>query len=239
MAFTPDKVHVGHAHSLYYVNRHSYVERLISEGGFEEKRAVYLNGLLKPDDVFVDIGANVGFFTVLAARLAAEVHSFEPEPINQRRLKRNIRLNKFSEDRVVIHECALGATNGVIKLNRPLSDNYGRASVKELQAADAVTVKLLKLDDVLKPSRKRHVIKIDVEGAELDVLAGAEIFMSSLASGSVCLVEVHTGCGVDIGVVADYFSKHGYKVEYFDDETGRISSQSSVGTDVLLVAERR
>ena len=239
MGLTSETIHIGTAGARYHINRHSYVERLIATGEFEKARAAFLCERLGPDDIFIDIGANIGFFSVLAVRLGAQVQAFEPEPNNFYRLQRNIKLNGFNPDQIAVFNCALGNTSGEVCLNRPLSDNYGRATIGFMEAADAVKVPLQRLDTMLKPNKTRYVVKIDVEGAELQVLEGADSLMDKMKTGSLWLVEVHTGCGVKASAVAEKFLHHGYGVSYFDDAIGRIVPDAPKGQDVMVVAERR
>ena len=68
--------------------------------------------LLRPDDLFLDIGANVGTYTVLASGVCgARTYAFEPDPGTVCHLRRNIAVNRLN-DRVQVYECALGASSG-------------------------------------------------------------------------------------------------------------------------------
>lgn len=235
---TAEATHVSPSGERYRINRYSFVERMIKNGTYEKMRASYLRGHLTPADVFVDIGANIGFFTVIAAHRGASVHAFEPDPMNYQRLVRNVKLNGFSETQVKTYPCALGGESGYAVLHRPLSDNYGMASIVGAPAPDGIRVPLRRLDDVLKPFPSRCVIKIDVEGAELQVLDGAESFLAKMKGGSLWLVEVHDEVGVEISSVAGRFRSRGYLVSYFDDTTGEITPRVPAGSDILLLAER-
>jgi FkbM family methyltransferase len=124
--------------------------------------------VLRPGDLFVDVGANVGSYTVLAAAVAgADVIAFEPDPDTARYLRRNVAINNIA-DRVEIHECALGAAEGSI------SFTVGRDTVNKVASyTDANTrlVRIEKLDAILN-GREPTLIKLDVEGFEQQVLAG-------------------------------------------------------------------
>ena len=238
MFFAGDRIHETPEGERYFVNRYSYVERCISEGGFEKTRAAFLRAQIGPEDLFLDIGANIGLFTILAARREARVESFEPDPFNRRRLRRNIQLNGFNEKLVVVHPVALGNATGQITLNRPLTDNYGMASIISSYAPDGIQVPLQRLDDILTVTSQRYLVKMDVEGAELQVLEGAKVSLEKMKEGSLWLVEVHVTDGVELHAVEARFQQAGYEVSYLDDETGEIKKQAQPGMDVLLLARR-
>jgi FkbM family methyltransferase len=238
LLLSPETVYTAPSGERYFISRFSYVERQIARGEFEETRATYLRRRLGPGDAFFDIGANIGFFTVLAARCGASVRAFEPDPANYERLLRNVRLNDFGPAQVETHPCALGQESGHVLLSRPLTDNYGRSSTVASHSPDAIRVPLRRLDDLLHAFPSRCVVKIDVEGAELKVLDGAVAALDRMPAGSLWLVEVHTGAGIQPDAVAERFRRFGYRVSFFDDATGNILADPGAGHDILLLAER-
>lgn len=124
---------------------------------------------LKPGDLFVDIGANVGSYTVLASKVCgARTIAVEPDPGAAAALRRNIEVNGIA-DRVQVVEAALGASAGTIDFT------VGRDTMNRVaQPGDGAVrqVDIRTLDDVLGGEVPR-VIKIDVEGFEADVFRGA------------------------------------------------------------------
>jgi FkbM family methyltransferase len=137
---------------------------------------------LEPGAVFYDIGANVGFFTLIAARLVGPggwVRSFEPHPETAEVLQHNLTVNNF--ENVEIVRAAVGAEPGTGKIagNMPLTFHL---------ADEGVEVPVVTLDEVVA-SYPPTLIKIDVEGAEIDVLKGAEQTLLEYRPVIVC--EVH------------------------------------------------
>lgn len=132
----------------------------------------FLLHLLRPADLFVDAGANVGTYTVLAAAaVGCSAIAVEPVERTRRQLMENLWLNHVA-DRVTVAGCALGAHRGVVRvatsygaMNRVLSDG-------EAGDTDTVEVEACTLDDLLD-QREPRLIKIDVEGFEAQVIAGA------------------------------------------------------------------
>lgn len=134
---------------------------------------------LSPGDVVIDIGANIGWYSVLLNRLAPEgvaVFSFEPDPLNFELLRRNIELNDTT--RVEAIQQALAADEGIMTLYRHDSNNLGRHSLLQLQDGHTVEVQTTTLDHFWEirglGERTPRFIKIDVEGYELFALRGAE-----------------------------------------------------------------
>lgn len=132
---------------------------------------------LHAGDTFFDIGGNVGFFTVIGARLvgpAGHVYVFEPVPENAATIRRNLALNHF--EHVTLFEKAVAQASGEAALHvSSYSGGAALASVGEPpELKETITVSLVSIDDLVAQQvvRPPTVVKIDVEGAELDVLRG-------------------------------------------------------------------
>lgn len=132
---------------------------------------------IEPGDVVIDIGANVGWYSLLLARLApddAKIFAFEPDPLNFELLEHNIRLNKTTK--ITAIQKALAAEDGIQTLYQHDSNNLGRHSLLHLQDGNAVDVKATSLDKFWNEndlgSRVPRFIKIDIEGYELVALRG-------------------------------------------------------------------
>ena len=123
---------------------------------------------------FVDIGANLGYFSCLMSRLAGPsgtVAAFEPEPDNQLLLRVNLDLNRAHN--VHVHPVALGAAEQSLLLHRYKGSNRGRHSFVESGGIGTIEVPVRRLDDVLGGSTALDLIKIDIEGFEPFALEGA------------------------------------------------------------------
>lgn len=150
----------------------------------------FFAGHVGQGDVVLDIGANVGFFTLIAAQLVGElgeVHSFEPLPETADALRRNIALNRFGHVRV--HTAAVGAESGTARLKVGTSSLDPRLA-SDGEEGETVVVPIIALNEMQFP-KPPTFIKIDAEGAEFDVLHG----MSRLLSHKpVILCELHRNC---------------------------------------------
>jgi len=136
-----------------------------------------LKKLLMPHYVFIDVGANVGVFSMMAAKRlrSGQVHAFEPIGLHIKRFQRNILVNGFTN--IALNHIALSNKPSRIIMYIPKTANTGMTSCYPQRGLDYVeeSVEATTLDNyVLQQDLNRvDVIKIDVEGAELDVLEGS------------------------------------------------------------------
>jgi FkbM family methyltransferase len=146
--------------------------------GFKELEREKLFSLLKADDVVIDVGANMGEFSLKVSRLVGNggrVISFEPDPVNYQRLKTNFSFNPQLAARVKVHNVGLGEFPGTVNLSVVNESNRGMNRVVK-DAVNFNSISINTLDNVLLPEQLTKVdwIKIDVEGFEMNVLKGAE-----------------------------------------------------------------
>jgi FkbM family methyltransferase len=150
--------------------------------------APLLDAALPPGGVFADAGANLGLYTLWAARLvgsAGRVLAFEPMPEVRECLERNVALNGF--DNVKIVAAGVGAEPGRVTLYR-LPGASGVTSRYMTAQGPPTEVPVTTLDAEFPPgSRPPDLVKIDVEGMELEVLHGAQRLLSADVSPLVVL----------------------------------------------------
>lgn len=140
---------------------------------WEPGETALLKSALQPQMTFVDIGANVGYFSLLAAKAEARVFAFEPNPLNQQLLESSIARNKFTH--VTLFKCALSDHTGTATLHSD-RNNFGSPSLALANVPEPDgehTVSLATLDESLPPDIPVDIIKIDVQGAEAAVFRGA------------------------------------------------------------------
>ncbi len=126
---------------------------------------------------FLDIGAYSGIYTLLACAANEQLQAiaFEPNPHAQQLIVRNIEANLFG-DRVTVERAAAGGRNGPTTLRIPADETA--ASVFG-DSGSPVTVSVVRVDDVVPVDSAVDLVKIDVEGAEIDVLAGMRRILAS------------------------------------------------------------
>ena len=160
-------------------------ERLILRRRYEKRQTRLVRSLLRPGSVFCDVGANIGYYSLLAASIVGDegrVLAFEPDPDHADLIERSAQLNRFS--RISVHPLALAAEKGRATLHRNAS-NAGNQSLLAENVSDrgeAIEVEVSTLDGELAKvlgDRPVDLLKIDTEGAEGLVLSGAERTLST------------------------------------------------------------
>lgn len=151
---------------------------------------------LRPGDVMVDVGANVGWYTLLAAKLVGptgRVIAVEASPTIAIALRANVALNPPVADRVTVHNCAAGDREGSVTLFLSGAENIGKTTIHAepgmVREAEVPMNPLATLLADVDLARVR-AIKIDVEGAEAEVVAGLLPVAERLSVGTAVLVEL-------------------------------------------------
>lgn len=143
---------------------------------YEPGLGIIIKNLLSKGDHFVDVGAHVGYFSMLAAQIVGEsgqVYSFEPSPLQNAKLKRNVMLNDFSQ-RITIFKLAVGEKESAAVFYQGPENHSGISSLREIEnVSNIFHVKVAPLDQVLNINQTPvKFIKIDIEGAEFRALQG-------------------------------------------------------------------
>lgn len=176
-----------------------------------------LQSLLRPGDIFVDIGANVGYHTMHAAKLVGaggRVIAFEPQPDIRKQLVTNSGLNAF--ENVEILPVALTDKAGQAVFHTDSAGNSGAGSLRASPTSGAtIKVETDRLDDVLTKLDVTSVaaVKIDAEGAEPLVLKGMSVLLDS-PNAPVILCEISEWSleqmGYEPDAIARCLAGHGY-----------------------------
>ncbi|MFN2303118.1 MAG: FkbM family methyltransferase [Anaerolineales bacterium] len=141
-------------------------------GSYEYNKRLAFEREVTPDSIVYDIGANVGYFSLLAAVLVGkggQVFAFEPLPRNVAFLRKHVALNRL--ENVTVIEAAVSGHSGEAAFQFGASDSMGHLGEK-----GDINVQLISLDDWLTEGKlaSPDFIKIDVEGAEYEVVCGAQ-----------------------------------------------------------------
>ena len=182
----------------------SLMPELVTEGGYDAPFMAFLRRTLGPNSVFVDVGANVGLFTVVGALQAwrGRVIAYEAAPDVADLLRDNVQLN-WLLDRVTVRPVAVADRPG----RRPFHFDrrlqlLGGLSVAGSEASTGV-VDVVTLDDELREFEQIDLVKIDVEGGEAEVIAGMDRL---LEEGRVARIscEVRTDAFERVGRYAEW-----------------------------------
>jgi FkbM family methyltransferase len=149
---------------------------------------------LRPGMVFYDLGANVGFYSLLAARIlgaSGRVFSFEPDTKVFERLQRNIARNGFQN--VTVVETGVWSESGEMNFVAadPSSPDHGTGKISAQKDANSGQIaRCVSLDDFTQTAPSPDAIKCDVEGAEVEVIRGAENLLKTHRPWFLC--EMHS-----------------------------------------------
>jgi len=143
----------------------------------EPNDVAFVAHVLREGEVFADVGANIGVYTVLAGSCAgAHCVAFEPAARAFRYLADNVALNRL-ENKVELHPCAVGATAGRSAMTSSMGENNHMLSAGE--AAETTQVEVVTLDGFFYGRAAPTLLKLDVEGFETAVMDGAHALLSN------------------------------------------------------------
>jgi FkbM family methyltransferase len=203
-----------------------------SGGHFEARELEFVLQVLQPGMTFVDVGANVGLYSVPASKKVqgGKVFAFEPTPWTYQVLLENIRLNNLKN--VCAERFAVGDAEGeaVLKLNvagKEGLNTIGRPAHEFSDIQGSERVPITRLDDFVDrySIQRVDVLKIDVEGAELLVLRGAQRLLRRPDAPLIVYESGFLSRGFDYHPVeqAWLLEKHGFHLFVVNPSTGEIS----------------
>jgi FkbM family methyltransferase len=202
----------------------------------------YLLHVLEPDDLFVDVGANVGSYTILAcAAKGAKGICFEPVPSTFKRLMDNLRINNLSE-RVEAKNIGLSDREGELSFTSG-EDTTNHIVARDEAASNVVRVNVLPLDEILSDGTP-SLLKIDVEGFETPVLEGARRTLGKRSLHSVIMELNGSGqrYGFEDSRIIDYMGGFGFstfRYEPFSRELIGVSGRDCLSGNTLFVRDAR
>jgi len=208
-------------------------------GTFKPDLQSFLSSTVKEGNIFYDVGANVGFFSLLAARLVGttgRVISFEPLPDNLVNLRENAERNQFPN--VQILPFALGATNEEQIFQVSERPTWGKLKSAGHDAPDKyltdIKVTVRRLDDLLIDGviQPPDFVKIDVEGAEVEVIEGAQETL--IRHRPTLIIELH-GTG---NLLTSKFARIGYCAIPLNEKFDNVAEAHWNATILAIPAER-
>jgi FkbM family methyltransferase len=200
-----------------YVNSQQHIAKsILAKGIFDLALTECIYRILKPGDNAIDVGANIGYTTNLMATICGKngkVISFEPHPqlFNEYLLPNIALLQPCGFTGIIPHQLALSdeTGDGVLFIPPAFDKNNGIATlVDNKQYKDKITIQKERLDKIVSPNQKVKLLKIDVEGYELEVLKGADNLLKNKAIENI-IYEDYKALDRKI---ENYLSKYGYHV---------------------------
>jgi FkbM family methyltransferase len=187
----------------YFLHRKGTLDFQFGNFAYEWPVKKFMLDNYKDRDVFIDIGANMGTYTLMMQKFGVKTFSFEPAKANFKALNINLMLNNF-ENKAVVYNLGLGS-----KRSRELfvydPVNTGASHLNSVEVYDHDTdgrgkmdeVDIVMLDEMIDTmaisTTDRIMIKIDVEGMEKDVLLGAKEFVKKYQDVIIVIESVHSG----------------------------------------------
>ncbi len=171
---------------------------------------------LRPEDHFIDLGANIGVYTVLAsAEIGAATLSIEPVPGVFASLELNVAINKIGS-KVSLLNIAVGEKEEILSFTSEQDTVNHVATQEELKTDAVIEVKVMTLDSIIV--NIPTVIKIDVEGYETNVLKGAEKTIGNPALKAVIIELNGSGSryGFDETAIHNQFLQNGFQPYQYD-----------------------
>jgi len=206
-------------------------KQLYIAGCFEPNEFAFLDKVLAPGMTFIDAGANDGLFTLFAAQRVGptgQVWAFEPSQREFVRLQRNLQLNQLGNVRAL--KMALANCGGQAELKVAADEHSGQNTLGDfayqIELARCERVSTSRLDDLVHETSlpRLDLIKLDVEGAELSVLAGASGLLRK--QRPVILLELNENAlqlqGARGATVVEFLRSYDYGIHAFDKATGQL-----------------
>lgn len=191
-----------------------FVDRTIyCTGGWEPLETQVILAALRPGDTFVDVGANIGFFSLLAHQRVApngRVHAVEATPSTADLLDANIARNAASS--IYVHRCAAGDREAAVTMVVHDAGNIGSNHLSFGDAGPAVPLRRL---DNLLASETIRLIKLDIEGAEAMALRGAGAILDGDTAPALLFEfspDMLRGMGDDPAALLDHLEVRGYAI---------------------------
>jgi FkbM family methyltransferase len=228
MAIHPAQDKAGVEHEIYY------------KGTYEKGTLNLIKQLLSKDKNMLDIGANIGFVSLYASTIVGSngrIFSFEANPETVPLLEENIRINSF--ENIHVFPFGLGLETERLKIfPETIDQNRGAASLdgSVSQGERYIEIDVKKLDDV-KIELPISLLKIDVEGWELNVLMGAKQFLQTQNFPSIvweCCLDRVNGVGSPVDIFNYLSSFNQYEFFIFDNGKDRNSKLLKITTTPQL-----
>jgi FkbM family methyltransferase len=211
-------------------------------GLYDYNEMNFLLRYLRGNDAFLDIGANVGIYTLLAASKiqSGSVYSFEVLPKNYNRLIQNLQLNQFQQ--VKPYAIAVSDFTGTTALN--IAEGDSMPFITNNATDNTITVTTDTLDNLLQYESVANLTlaKMDIEGAEILALKGA-ISLLKKQRPYVWILEINDtvkNFGLQKQDVVKFLEDYGYKLYQYDADTNQIQAitvEQKQGNNVLAIAD--
>lgn len=210
-------------------------------GRYEVNKHQLIQSILKPEQNFIDVGCNKGDFSLVASAIVGSrgsVLAFEPERDNCGWIRKSIDINGCRN--IDLYQLALSNENGEASLYLGAKSGWHTLIPgQEYRNNDrVVSVPTRRLDDLLDEisfDKPVHMMKIDVEGADMHVLKGASRTIEE-NDGLTLLIDLHPELGVDVAELTDFLDDKGYSI--FEEKLPLTPCGNDISGHHSIVAQR-
>jgi len=203
----------------------------IYTGLYDFEEMSFLLHFLDENDLFLDIGANVGAYTLLASGACkTKSIAIEPVPNTYKQLLNNIKLNSL-ETKVTAKNIGIGAHNSLLKFTSD-RNSMNRVLLKDENNINFVEVNVLTVDQILE-GLTPSLIKVDIEGFEYEALKGSEKLLSNKDFNAVIIELNNSGqiYGYDDTITHDLLSYYGFSPYKYEPFTRNLVKLDKFNTD--------
>ena len=177
---------------------------------------------IKPKDIVIDIGSNLGFFSILASNLCREgkIYSIEACPSNFKKIKENIKINNIKN--IIPFNFAMGSSSKIRELHISKENEGGHGFYKNDLHGRIIKVKGKTLNDFIKENKieKIDFIKVDCEGAEYEIFESLD--NDNFEKIRLLAMEIHQIEGKNPLKLMDLLKRKGFFVEILEQQTNKI-----------------
>jgi len=197
----------------------------------EAEECKLISQLCRPGMSVVDVGANLGFYSLLLARHvgpAGRVWAFEPDPANFAMLQRNVKANGYTNIETV--NKAVGVATGKDRLYVSDIHTGDHRTYPSAESRQSVPVEVVALDDFFPPDQRIDLVKMDIQGSEGKALEGMKRILSSHPDLTILMEFWPMGlrqAGSVPEKVLEGLLGRGWKIDVFDERTGMIQALES------------
>jgi len=206
----------------------------------EKKETMLWKNILKEGQTIFDIGANIGYYSLLASKRIGDgrIYAFEPVKQTFERLTKNVKINNFKN--IKVNNLAVSNEEGTVDIYVANSKNTGTSSITNHMHfnGDKQTVKSLTIDHFVKSNNieAMDIVKIDVEGAEMMVIEGMEKSLRKF--NPIVMIELIDerlkAAGSSIKEAYDFFEKLDYKSYQLDRRLEMRSSEKYLEGSLVI-----
>lgn len=196
-------------------------QALYATGEYEPSTSNIIERLIGPGDTVLDVGANIGYFSLLAARCvggSGTVFAFEPSEETRKQFHENVLINKLSN--IKVFDVAAGNSDGLASFYLGPVGHAGLSSLRPLENTERISkVRTGRIDDLIPPNQRVSLVKLDIEGGEYDAIQGMRSCLDS--HGPDLIIEINNrflremGCSAErlFALLAD-LDYRGYVIEH-------------------------